>query len=223
MKHISLHNLGDKSNFYHIENSVNPIVAAASPIISLLSRTYGLSPNTPEPESWQAICQHELKICVDKCLKLGYQEPSIKAIQIIISSWVNQISIWQFKHDFASYSQALYLELMQDKSDQFHVLELLYILNRLGLPLAEQQQVNELHIQDLFYLIQDTRQTTTNALQRHTQHEQWHYASKHKKTTQKQMLAFLIIGCLACCWGTWQLWLSAISYMQTFLINLQVF
>lgn len=223
MKNISLNENVNKSHLYQIENSLNPVVAAASPIISLLTRVYGIDPNTPEPETWQAICQHELNICLDKCAVKGYDHEQILLIKAIIINWINYTSIWQYQTNNACEHDGLYKILMQDSSKNFHIIELLYILNRLGLPLADNPQINELNIQELYYLIQDTRQSTTNALQKQQNMKMWLHANKNHRNSNKQWLAFLSFGFCLCLFGIWQLWLSANIQMQTYFVNSQVF
>ena len=223
MKNISLNENVNKSHLYQIENSVNPLVAATSPIISLLTRVYGIDPNTPEPETWQAICQHELKICLDKCNDIGFDVEQIVLIKTMVITWINHTSIWQYQIVNVCENNDLYKTLMQDSSKNFHILELLYILNRLGLPLADNPQINELNIQELYYLIQDTRQSTTNALQKQQNIKKWLHANKNHRSSNKQWLAFLSIGFCICLFGIWQLWLSANILMQAYFINSQVF
>lgn len=223
MKHISLNNSADKSHLYQLENSVNPIVAAASPMISLLTRLYGINQDTPEPETWQAICKHEMNICLTKCESLGYSKISLEQIKTLIASWINCTSIWQYKEEYQPFSNKTFDELMSEKSNNFHLLELTYILNRLGLALSNNQQENELKLQELYYLIQDERQTTTRALQKKAKQDRWLIAAKTHKNKQKQWLCFLTTASTCAIIGIWQLWLSAMQYLKITFINSQVF
>lgn len=223
MKHLSLNNSADKSHLYQLENSVNPIIAAASPMISLLTRIYGINVKTAEPDTWQAICKHEMKICLKQCEQLGYNQANIKQIKTLIVSWINCTSIWKYQEEYTAYTYETFDELMSEKSNNFHIIELLYILNRLGLPLSNNQQDNELKIQELYYLIQDQRQTTTRALQKKIKNDLWITAAKTHKRKNIQWHWFLSVSTTCAIIGIWQFWLSAMQYLKLIFFNTQVF
>lgn len=223
MSSVSTESLSNKSNFYHIEQSINPIIAAASPIISMLSRLYGSDKNLNEPDSWQAICKHEINVCLERCQKYGYNSEEIEKIRSIIVTWINTNSIWHYNDDTIPYSFETLIQLMDDSEKNFYILELIYILNRLGLVLHESPQINELKIQELYYLIQTKRQIKSHAIQKQENINRWISLKKTHKTKNIQYNIFLISANTMIFLSLWFFWQDITNFYKLILINSQVF
>lgn len=209
------------SHLYNINSSVNNIVAAASPIISLLTRVQGIDPNTTEPESWQELCRHELQVCLDLCEKNGYED--LSTIASVLTTWINSTCIWQYHSEYQKFDSKILNQKLQDPEKHLHILELIYILNRLGMPIEQNSQLNELKTQELFYAIQTKRQITKNALEKQTKVASWHSATSSHKSNNRKWFLFLSFGMLACLWGLWQIWLSLTTFMKLVFSSSQVF
>ena len=223
MNELSTNFVTNRSKLYHIDTPKNPIIAATAPIVSLINRISTIPAGTPEPENWQEICQHEVQICLNRCENSGYNSKELEYIKTILLSWLNTNCIWPFKYSFKEYSNLTYDLILAKVDDNINIIELIYILNRLGLPLDNNQHINEIKVQELYYLIQGKNQNTKNSLQQQLNIEQWRKASMAHKRNNNHWALFLTLGMCLCLYGLWSTLNMANAIISANVLNTQVF
>lgn len=210
-----------KSRIYQIDNSVNVVVAAASPLISLLTRVHGIDPKTNMPDAWQEICEHELNICLDKCREHGFKELDI--IASAITSWMNKNCIWPFKSNYNLFNTEELENLITNPEQHIEILELIFILNRLGMPLSDNNQINELKTQELFYTINAQKQHKINQKEQKSNIIKWQNATKTHKKNQQSWYIFLGFGTSICLINIWLMWQGLAANLKNLFFSNQVF
>ena len=187
-----------QSHLYTLPNSINGLVAAASPLISLVNRLAPEQHQAP-PLTWQAVCGHEFAAFRQQCLMHGFDQNTLLTAQWLLATWLQERTGWtlhfelETSHQVALASQQAYpclalLEaLLDDPVVWEDTLSVFYVLIRLGLTVHPDQNNAEHATRQLYYCIQQQHTTHSKALRCQRQ-QQLHEAhqQQHQQTHQHQ-------------------------------------
>lgn len=216
---FSAHHEHVQSHLYTLHHAVNDLVAAASPLISLVNRLTPQQQSRP-PKTWQAVCGHELSAFRQHSQRAGFDQNTIGMAQWLLCQWIHQVTQWPLAQDQDTphflrdtpptdnpVEQAIQT-LFQQPHNATETLELVYILVRLGLIIHHDRAQSEHHTQQMYYFIQQQQATHQKARQRQTQQKQLTASHHSRRQAIRQQLQFNTVAIMVClmhalCLGQW--------------------
>ncbi len=187
-----------QSHLYTLPDSINGLIAAASPLISLVNRL-APEPHQDAPLTWQAICGHEFAAFRQHCLMHRFETHVVLTTQWLLAAWIQESTQWPLHFQLETSPQVE--EALQKDHSCLALLECLldnpilcaetltvfYVLIRLGLTVHPDKPVAEHATRQLYYCIQQQHTTHSKALRcqrqqalTNTHHQQHQQAHQHQ-------------------------------------------
>ena len=199
-----------QSQLYTLSNSVNPLVAAASPLMSLVNRINLENQQQVPSLTWHHACIHELVVFKSWCHKHGFDLQTTILAQWFLSQWLNQTlnlncsQNIELPREFNNLLQqsnpitAIVEQLLTMPDENLELIELIYILCRLGMNTSPKRLEQEHHIQQFYYLIQQHQATQSKALRQIHYHQRLAQARQLQFSSRQQQWAWGIICSMLC-------------------------